>query len=86
MVTRSDEFMALSSLDLEVWQHVFEFAEGLGLLPGFLEPSDIIRIFPPLLYLLIDLDGENDRNGFSLADDYFRFRHFRFHGRMLRDW
>jgi hypothetical protein len=35
---------------------------------------------------LIDVDGENDRDGFPFVGDDFRFGPFRFHGRRIREW
>jgi hypothetical protein len=70
-------------LDPEVCQHVFELAEGLRLFPGFLGPCDVIRILQPFEHFLINFDGKDDLDGFSLAGDDFRLGHFRFYDRRV---
>ena len=46
---------------------------------------DVIGIFQPSEHFLVDLDGENDRDGFPSAGDDLRFGQFCFHRRRIRE-
>ena len=44
------------------------------------------KIMAGFEHILVNLDGEDDRDGFPFAGDDFRFGEFRFHGRRKCEW
>lgn len=56
-----------------------------GLTAGLFEPRDIRNVLQPRQHLLILFDGEDDRDGFATAGDYFWFFGQRSHEMSLTD-
>ena len=67
-------------LNSEIRQHIIQLAKGLWLLSCFLEPCDVIGIFQALDHLLINFNGQDDRDGLAFSGHDFRFRCLCFHG------
>ena len=67
----------------EIGKHVLQWTEVKLFLARAFQPGNIFGILKALDHLLIFLDRQNNRNGFPIARNDFRFSIARFHKRNL---